>query len=363
MSSIASTQLETGRFVEAANSYSENLKIFGAMPPKLALEPGMREEQGKIHDNLGAILILNGRQHDAEPQIQKGLEIREALLTLAPNRSSYLDDLGLSKAHLGTILANRGEPESARRLFEQAVELGQNALKADPRNHDARGHLRGYHWALAFFLLDQRAYVACAAVSADLLRDNSPQDQSDALTQAAAILTECAHLAIHDEKLPPGGRRCPRLAYVKQAASRLFQKAAENKKRRSQQPSTSPGFGLACPLPELCDNADAMRLARDLTKRFPERWNCWSILGVAYYYSADPKQAVSAFQKARELNNQNIGVWDFIAAMANWKLGNAQEARASFDRAQNWMTQNQNEAPQRRIRAQSAAVMGLPDSQ
>ena len=101
MSTIASTQLETGRFADAADSYREALKLFGSMPPKLALEPPMREEQAKIHDKLGTILMLNGQEHDAEPQIQKGLEIREALLALAPNRPSYLDDLGAEQGASG----------------------------------------------------------------------------------------------------------------------------------------------------------------------------------------------------------------------------------------------------------------------
>ena len=213
--------------------------------------------------------------------------------------------------------------------------------------------------ALAALLLEERAYVACAAVLDDLLRDSSPQDQSDAIMAAASILTECAHLALHDEKLPPGGREAAALPYAKRALE-AFQQAAENKKNDAATINLA-WFRLTCPIPELCDNAEAMRLARDLTRRSPERWDCWSILGAAYYYSADPKEAVSAFQKARELNNQNIGVWDFIAAMANWKLGNTQEARSCFDRAQNSMNRNQGEAPHRRIRSQAAALMGLPD--
>jgi tetratricopeptide (TPR) repeat protein len=359
MNIIASTQLETGRFADAANSYREALKLFASMPPKLALEPLMRDEQGKVHDNLGVILIISDSLQDAETQIHKGIKVRESLLALAPNEPRYQDDLGQSKAHLGVILAKRGEAQSARRLFEQAIELGQNALKADPRYQAARHHLRGSRKALAVLLLDQRDYVALGATSEDLLRDYSPDDQSDTLMEAAANLAECAYLAMDDQPLPPDGRKDSALPYARRALE-IFQKAAENKKSNAATINLA-WFRLTCPIAELCDADEAMRLARDLTKRSPERGSSWSILGAACYYSADLKGAVSAIQKARTLDKQFDGVCDFIAAMANWKLGDKQGARSCFVRAQNWMNTNKTTAQHRRIRSQAAALMGLPD--
>jgi eukaryotic-like serine/threonine-protein kinase len=360
LKNIATSQLGRLRSADAVTTYREAIKLFNSLPPKLALEPTIREALATTHDNLGATLMRGDSPQDAEAHIQKGIKIRESMLAQAPNQPSYQDALGLSKTHLGKILAKRGEASAARRLLEQAVELGRQAQKAEPRNTDSRAHLRGARKALALCLLEARDHVAAAAASEDLLRDFSPDDQSDTRVQAAVNLSECAYLAMHDQSLAPDRRKGAALPYAKRALE-AFQQAVESQTTHNLATINLIWFRLDCPIADLGDTALAMRLARDLLTRSPDRPDSWSTLGTACFYSADLKGALSAFRKAREFDKQSYGGWEFFAAMAHWKLGDKQEARSCFDRAQKWMMTNQITDQHRRVRKEAAAVLGLPD--
>lgn len=84
MSNAATSQLGMGRFADAVNSYSESLRLFDSLPPKLAFEPAVRDARGKVLDNLGKTLMLNGRFKEAEPRIAQALARRKAVTRQSP---------------------------------------------------------------------------------------------------------------------------------------------------------------------------------------------------------------------------------------------------------------------------------------
>ncbi len=359
MKNIATIQIGMKLPDAAVNSYAEALKLFNSLPGKVARDPDVRQARADILDNAGAIYLKYGRYKDAEPRIRQGLEIRESLAALKPDEPKYQESFGMSKIHLGKVLAERGESALARQLFEQGVLLETRAWKAEPRNQDARLHLRGGRKALANFLLDEGAYAECAIISEALLRDHLPSDGIETLMEVAANLTECAALAMSDAKLPPGDRESTARAYARKALE-LFQKTAESKTDNATIVNLA-WFRLTCPVAEFRDFGEAERLARELTSRSPERFDSWSILGASRYHNGDYPGSLSAFQKAREVDQAKFGFWDFYVAMAQWQLGEKPEAQASFERAAGWMKSNPGKKVAQGIRAQAASVLNLAD--
>jgi eukaryotic-like serine/threonine-protein kinase len=359
LSNVAISQLGLGRFDDAIRSYRESLKLFDSLPPKLAFERSIRENRGKVLDNLGKALMLRGSFDEAEPRIRQGLSIRESLLAEAPKSPSFQDALGLSSTHSGEILARRGQAEGARRLLKRGVELEQQALARDPRFALARGHLRGARKSLAFFLLDQGDYADAAAVSEDLWRDASGADLTDLLTHVASFLAECAFLAANDQRLPDATRQAAASPYAKRALE-AFERAAADKTTTGPVVNLA-WFRLACPAVALRDVREALRLAKELTANAPARADSWSILGAALYYHGDQKSALGAFEKARQLDPAKFGAWDFYAAMAHLMLGEKSEAKACYDRAERWIKQNRHSKTHERIQSEASTLLNLRD--
>jgi tetratricopeptide (TPR) repeat protein len=283
--------------------------------------------------------------------------VRESLLADAPDSSRYQDAVALSKSHLGEILRKQGAPAQAREVHEQAVALGQKAVKTDPRNRAAQDHLRGSLKLLAQCLTDVEAYVKCGAVADEMFRAIPPAGDNNMLTEGAAYLAECAFLAMGDAKQSPAGRRAAALAYARKAIE-AYERAASN-------PQDVVGkinlawFLLTGPIQELKDAHRAERLMREATGRSSPPQNSWAVRGAAKYYCEDLPGAAAALEAERRLNPRQFGFWDFYVAMIHARQGRKDDARACFDRAASWMKINGMQRQHERIRRESAAVLGL----
>jgi tetratricopeptide (TPR) repeat protein len=155
-------------------------------------------------------------------------------------------------------------------------------------------------------------------------------------------------------------------------------------------------FLADCRDPKLRDPARAVEHARRAVELAPKRTEPWYTLGLAYYRAGDWKAAIAALESAVELEKdaeawQGVGKahyrngegkaaiaalgsmglgnaadgydW-FHLAMAHWKLGHNDEARAWYDKAVAWKARNLSPFPVenlRRHRAEAEALMGLAD--
>jgi WD40 repeat protein/tetratricopeptide (TPR) repeat protein len=120
-------------------------------------------------------------------------------------------------------------------------------------------------------------------------------------------------------------------------------------------------FLAASPDPKLCDPAQAVEAARKAVELAPQNSGHRNTLGVAYYRAGDWKASLAALEKSMELGiGGNPFDWFFLA-MAHWKLGHKDEARAWYDKAAAWdaknLPQDQNEELLR-FRAEAAALLG-----
>jgi tetratricopeptide (TPR) repeat protein len=316
-----------------------------------------------VLDNLGQALVRSGDRKNAEQRTRQGLKIRETLVADFPGEAGYLDSLALSKRHLGDILASRGATAEARGLLEQGVELGQKAVKADPRVREAQLHLRGSRKSLARYLVDQGAYADAAVMIDGVVGDELPENRYGTLVEAALNLEECACLALVDAKQSRERREAAALTYARRSIE-LLKKAAENdasNKESSVATMYLAWLRMASSVAEMRDPREALRLGRELTGRLPKRGDSWTILGAASYHCGDYQAALSAFQKAHEVDSAKFGFWDYYVAMVHFELGDVLEALASYARAEGWMKANPHAKRHERVAAHAARVLKLSE--
>jgi Flp pilus assembly protein TadD len=81
-----------------------------------------------------------------------------------------------------------------------------------------------------------------------------------------------------------------------------------------------------------------VELSRKAVDLAPNASHIWNTLGVALYRAGDWKGAIEALKKSERLAPGNyLHSNGFFLAMAQWQLGQKDEARAWYDRAVAWM--------------------------
>jgi uncharacterized protein HemY len=86
----------------------------------------------------------------------------------------------------------------------------------------------------------------------------------------------------------------------------------------------------------------------------------WNTLGVVQYRLGNWKDAITSLEKAKKLHNEkDAGDWLFLA-MAQWRLGQKELARDSYNRAIELLkVYEYPPAEASRWRAEAAALLGL----
>jgi tetratricopeptide (TPR) repeat protein len=111
------------------------------------------------------------------------------------------------------------------------------------------------------------------------------------------------------------------------------------------------------------DPARAVELATQATTLAPQQADICNTLGVARYRAGDCKGAREALQRSMELRQGGSSADWFFRAMAQWQLGEKEQARKRFHQAVLWMDKNQpQDAELRRFRAEAVALLGIQDA-
>ena len=88
------------------------------------------------------------------------------------------------------------------------------------------------------------------------------------------------------------------------------------------------------------DSKKALELAKKAVEFAPKVATNWNTLGAAYYVNGEWTAALNALNKAMELNKGGETTDWLFAAMAQWQLGEKDQARRFYDRATTWMDAN-----------------------
>src|SRR5262249_34490238 len=134
-----------------------------------------------------------------------------------------------------------------------------------------------------------------------------------AASTAATHLMRCADLAERDETLTSEARA---------RAVRDYAVRARDSLRRAVDAGDDPAapyflawFLTACPVAELRDPPEAVRVARGILAQAPGNWVAWATLGAAHYRADSPRDAVAALEHAAELNRGDLLHYGFFLAM------------------------------------------------
>ena len=108
------------------------------------------------------------------------------------------------------------------------------------------------------------------------------------------------------------------------------------------------------------DPALAVRLAKKAVDARMHEANYWNTLGVAHYRNGDDKAAISELETAMSLGAGGTSMDWFFLAMANWRLGDRDQAQSWFDRAVQWMDKHKpHDDELRRFRAEAEALLAV----
>src|SRR5262249_52976700 len=113
--------------------------------------------------------------------------------------------------------------------------------------------------------------------------------------------------------------------------------------------------------PKLRDPRQAVELATKAVEVTPRSYLAWMVLGWAQYRAGNWSASIEALEKSCQLEEGTGGkgnAWQWLVlAMAHWRLGHKEEARAWYDKAVGLATVWPEEL--RRFRSEAEEVQGL----
>jgi tetratricopeptide (TPR) repeat protein len=376
---VARIHRKLGRYLEAEAAYRQLIEYVEPYAARHPDQPEHRVDLGHFHVELGAILLEVGRPWDAVPALTRAVAIHEELAASDPGP---LADSLLALGQGYSRLSRRADAEQAltrgRDLFERLAaanptaagyrlrgaqfdaELG-NVLRATGRLPDAeRAFGRAvttYEGLLAAGTTTDfvRSDLAVTLANLSQLRaqtGHSPEGV-ESLRRAIGLLEGLAKQHPHDQHI------LGTLANVEALQVRLLVafgrqpdavlaglRAVDRAERAAKTLPPAGGFRghymfllvvvadllAADPGQPWHDPGRAVTLAgRAAELRDAEV--AWQSLAWARYRAGDWRGCLEALVKQQNYSANG----DFVGAMANWRLGDREEARAVFDRADRWL--------------------------
>ncbi len=124
--------------------------------------------------------------------------------------------------------------------------------------------------------------------------------------------------------------------------------------------------------PQLRNPARVVELSKELAEAKPDDGSLWHSLGVAHYRASNWKLAIDALEQSMEVRKGGDAFGWLYLAMANWQLGNKEEARRRYDRVVRWMnkfdpTRSKREGEEKvfkrllLLRSEAAELLGVTE--
>ncbi|MEX2553622.1 MAG: protein kinase, partial [Actinomycetota bacterium] len=347
-----------GRLPEAEQHHRLALttwKKFQANFPKTS-----EDRFGLSHSHfwLGVLLLHTDRLPEAEAELRQALGLREQLVAEAPDAPGRKSNLAHVQAYVGDLLARTGKPHDAAQYYQRAIDIQEKQRDHFPDNKDEQRRLgieyRQLSGALRAWGRTQEAEDAIRRsleIRQKLIADH-PGVEPHAIDLGRSYFD--LGLLLHDTRRP-------------QEAAEAFRQARELFEMVAKEfPDVAdPQFALAwllatCPAPQFRDPDRAVEAAQRHLQHFTSSRKGWHVLGIAQYRAGKWQAAVEALAKAMELGQGGDSSEWFFLAMAQWQLGQKDEARKRYDQAVAWMDKNRpGDQDLRRFRAEAAELLGV----
>ncbi len=282
--------------------YDDALRYYSVT---VALRPRNRERRFA----LAQLLEQKGTVEEALAEYTK-------LIELSPNYA-------VAHNNLGCILLSKGQRDEAYREFRTTVEL-------DPKNSVA-------HYNLGFALRKKNQW------------DEAIREYRTAIELDPKNAVAHRGLSFALEKKNQWDE-----------AIREYRTAIELDPKNVWAHNELAWLLATCPAPNLRDPKRAVELAKKAVEFTPTDGNYWNTLGAAYYRAGDWKAAIKTLEKSMDLRKGGDSLDWFYLTMANWQLGEKEQARQWYDRAVQWMEKNQPKNDElHRFRSEAAELLGI----
>jgi tetratricopeptide (TPR) repeat protein/tRNA A-37 threonylcarbamoyl transferase component Bud32 len=275
-------------------------------------------------EDQGLFFLETGRGPQAEAAVREALAIRRKVLAVGKLRGFLESYVARSCVNLGQVLTATGRAGEAEQYYQEAVALLDRLFKDLPESALRRAEL-----------------AQALAGQADLLRGLGRRPETEDIRRSVIRHYESLRASLPED---PQHRRSLVQSYLDLASllcelGRPAEAAEPYRKALAVDPEGHGAnnevawFLATSPEPRLRDPALAVRLARKAVVARPESADYRNTLGVAHYRNGDDKAAVAELETAMSLRAGGNGFDWFFLAMAHWRLGDRDRARAWFERA------------------------------
>jgi tetratricopeptide (TPR) repeat protein len=325
-------QWDARRLHEASESYRQAVVVQARLASDFPGVSLYRTDLGRSYYELALVLSELRRMHEAEQFCRDALAIRENLARNHPAMmAQYAYEVGLVQGSLGRWVSDRGEPEAALALLDQAIAALKKVCTAEPQHH-ARNLLPYVCGYRAVALVRLRRFPEAEQVFREL-----EQTYADALARDPANLVNwiCAALL----RLQRGDRE----GYHRICRDMLA------RFRHTDDPSIAALTAQTWLLvPATKDLAPILELAERAITGTEQNFDyCWFLLvkGMADYRAGHFDRAVdrlnqtlSLSREARYLNTRPLsGMAHAFLAMEHQRLGRAAQARRTLQQEKELM--------------------------
>jgi eukaryotic-like serine/threonine-protein kinase len=359
LNSMGILQADEGHFREAEDAYGKALALYEKLADHHANAPSLRQELAATKNNLGVMLVHMSRYGEAEDAFNDTLELRGQLVEDFPSIPNYREDLAVSHLNLGNVFKAKGRPKEAEQFYRKSLGILKKLSDRFPGVPKYREELASGYRGLGILLQDSKrseeaieAYAQAVDLYEKLVKDFP--EAGDYVKYLGGALYRLALLEHDPDKLADARRILEKSIGVDQVA------ALESSGPHVEARNNLAWFLATCPDKRFRNPKQALNLARGVVEQAPQVGLAWNTLGVAYYRIGDWKASVAALQKAMELRKGGDGHDWFFLAMAQWQLGDKDQAVAWYNRAVSWMTKtNRADEELLRFREEAAELLGL----
>jgi non-specific serine/threonine protein kinase/serine/threonine-protein kinase len=117
----------------ALDHYRQSLAIYESV----GWDATSRRYLGIIHERIGKMMEIDGRNAEALASYQRSFQIREALAADFPANSNSRRDLAIAHEKIGDLLTSTGRAAEALPRFEEALAIFERMHALDPANANA----------------------------------------------------------------------------------------------------------------------------------------------------------------------------------------------------------------------------------
>lgn len=261
-------------------------------------------------------------------------ELFEQRLAAAPESLTRKSNLAKNCFYYGRFLENRERYQEQVQQLLRAVELGRELIRADPSSSRYMKQMIDHSLPLGASLMRLERPEQAANVLQEIL-DLAKQSAEDRRNEGSREMTVVFAYEMLGNAWVRAGDYGKGEAALQQAVSLSGVLKHEPGFERFEATvySTLAWFYCTCPDPEFRDYPKSIELAKHTISLQPDRATSHSTLGLALYETAEFEAAIESLQKAAELSPETAAFDELIVSMCEFRLGQFEAARATYDAA------------------------------